>query len=253
MWMRGATKGLDMSSSLVQRYLLQSKSFHPRLTWSRGEPQRSGHLMPAATESDDLDPSQCALLVLDCQPEALRSVENSRALMFRTNSAIEMMRRLCGHVAFTRLAFEDCDYRFTPSTNKEFAALAAERRLRNGTSGAELHPGLAVTPSDIVVRKTRLGAFSTTNLDEMLTNLGVTTLILTGIHASGAVLSTVREAADRDYRLIVLADCISDTDMATKQMLMEQVFPRQARVLTSSRLERALTSHISAGHVTAAI
>jgi nicotinamidase-related amidase len=201
-------------------------------------------------ESDNLDPAQCALLVLDCQPEALASVVNARSMVFRTNSAIDVVRRLGGQIGFTRLAFEDSDYRFTPSTNKEFTALAHERWLRNGTSDADLHPGLTVAPDDIIVRKTRLGAFSTTNLDEHLTNLGITTLILAGVHASGAILSTIREAADKDYRLIVLADCISDTDTSTQQLLMERVFPRQAEVLTTGKLERALASQGAAGDIT---
>jgi nicotinamidase-related amidase len=211
------------------------------------EPRPRNHRAHGATEPNDLDPSQCALLVLDCQPEVLSSVANPRAVVFRTNSAIDIVRRLGGTIGFTRLAFEYADYRFTPSTNKEFATLAYENRLRNGTSGADLHPGLAITPGDIVMRKTRLGAFSTTNLDESLTNLGITTLILAGIHASGAVLSTVREAADKDYRLIILADCISDTDTATQRLLMERVFPQQAEILTTNELERALAGRGVAG------
>jgi len=187
-----------MSSSRMRRYLPQARRFHPRLTWLRAEePRIRSHRLHAAPESDVLDPAQCALLVLDCQPEALNSVADSRSIVFRTNSAIDMMRRIGGQIAFTRLAFEDSDYRFTPPTNNEFSALARERRLPNGSFDADLHPGLAVAPDDIVVRKTRLGAFSTTNLDERLTNLGITTLILAGMHTGGAVLSTVREAWTR--------------------------------------------------------
>ena len=239
-----------MSGSRVLRHLLRAGIFHPRLMWLRGdEPRHRTRRRPSATESHILEPAQCALLVLDCQPEALGSVVNSRAVVFRTNSAIDTVRRLGGYVGFTRLAFQDSDYLFTPSTNQEFADLARERRLRNGTSDADLHPGLAVSANDIVVRKTRLGAFSTTNLDERLTNLGVTTLILAGVHASGAVLSTVREAADKDYRLIVLADCISDADTATQQLLVERVFPQQAEVLTTTKLERMLASQGLAGEM----
>ncbi|MCX2930844.1 cysteine hydrolase [Mycobacterium sp. CVI_P3] len=242
-----------MSSSLARRYLLRTRLFHERLAQLRGEEPNVRSHPAVGTDFDDLDPAQCTLLVLDCQPEGLACVVNSHSLIVRINSAIGTVRRLGGQVAFTRLAFEDNDYRFTPSTNKEFAALAHERRLRDGTFDADLYPGLdAGAPEDIIVRKTRLGAFSTTNLDERLTNLGMTTLIIAGIHASGAVMSTIREAADKDYRLIVLADCISDADAATQQLLMEWVFPRQAKVLAVSQLERALASHAVAGDITTA-
>ena len=54
-----------------------------------------------------------------------------------------------------------------------------------------------------MVRKTRVGAFSTTDLDEQLRQRGVDTLLLAGISTSGVVLSTVRDAHDRDYRVFV--------------------------------------------------
>jgi nicotinamidase-related amidase len=46
------------------------------------------------------------------------------------------------------------------------------------------------------------------------------------------VLSTVREAADKDYRLTVLADGCADGDEEVHRVLTTKVFPRQADVLT---------------------
>ncbi len=230
-----------MNRRQARRYPLRPRGLPPRLTGLLAQaPWIRGHRPPAAGESDGLDPTQCALVVVDCQLETLDSVSTAREVVFHTSSAIDMVRRLGGHIVFTRLAFEDSDYRFAPSTNKQFAALARERPLCNGTSGADLHPSLPVRTDDIVVRKTRLGAFSTTKLDERLTNLGITTLMVAGIHASGAILSTVREAADKDYRLIALSECIADTDTVAQQPLMELIFPRQAEVITTSMLERRL-------------
>jgi nicotinamidase-related amidase len=56
-------------------------------------------------------------------------------------------------------------------------------------------------PGDLVVRKTRVGAVSTADLDRQLRDRGIDTLVLAGISTSGVVLSTLIEAADRDYRL----------------------------------------------------
>jgi nicotinamidase-related amidase len=88
-----------------------------------------------------------------------------------------------------------------------------------------------------------LGAFSTTDLDEQLTNMGVTTLIVAGAHTSGAVLSTVREAADRDYRLITLADCTTDRDPETHRLLMARILPRQVEITTAAGLYNALAAN----------
>jgi nicotinamidase-related amidase len=57
-------------------------------------------------------------------------------------------------------------------------------------------------------------------------------LVLTGISTSGVVLSTVREAADKDLRLTVLSDCCADNDDEVHQVLMNKVFPRQAEVIS---------------------
>jgi nicotinamidase-related amidase len=64
--------------------------------------------------------------------------------------------------------------------------------------------------------------------------------VLAGIATSGVVLSTLREAADRDYQLIVLSDCCFDLDAEVHRVLMDKVFPRQAEVLTVEELQRRL-------------
>ena len=57
--------------------------------------------------------------------------------------------------------------------------------------------------------------------------------MLCGISTSGVVLSTTREAADKDFRLTVLSDLCFDSDHQVHAILMEKVFPRQATVQTS--------------------
>ena len=56
--------------------------------------------------------------------------------------------------------------------------------------------------------------------------------MLTGIATSGVVLSTLRQAADMDYRITVLADGCADADPEVHRVLTEKVFPRQAEVTT---------------------
>jgi nicotinamidase-related amidase len=48
------------------------------------------------------------------------------------------------------------------------------------------------------------------------------------------VLSTVREAADKDYRLTVLADLCADQDAEVHSVLTSKVFPRQAQVTSAA-------------------
>ncbi len=59
--------------------------------------------------------------------------------------------------------------------------------------------------------------------------------MLAGIATSGVVLSTLREAADKDYQLTVLSDLCADFDAQVHSVLLEKVFPRQADVMTADQ------------------
>jgi nicotinamidase-related amidase len=62
----------------------------------------------------------------------------------------------------------------------------------------------------------------------------VDSLVLTGIATSGVVLSTLRQAADLDFRLTVVRDGCADSDPEVHRVLMDKVFPRQAKVVSAS-------------------
>jgi nicotinamidase-related amidase len=66
----------------------------------------------------------------------------------------------------------------------------------------------------------------------LLRGRGIDHLVLAGIATSGVVLSTLRQAADLDYRLTVLADGCLDADPEVHEVLLHKVFPRQADVTT---------------------
>jgi nicotinamidase-related amidase len=56
--------------------------------------------------------------------------------------------------------------------------------------------------------------------------------VLAGIATSGVVLSTLTEAADLDFDLVVLADACADADPEVHRVLLEKVFPKAAEVTT---------------------
>jgi len=75
----------------------------------------------------------------------------------------------------------------------------------------------------------------------LLRSRGVGTLVLSGIGKGGVVLSTLRHAAEADYRLVVLSDACADSDDEVHRVLMQKVFPRQAEVITVSEWIAGLT------------
>lgn len=184
-----------------------------------------------------LDPRRTALLVMDYQNGVVSQITDSAALLDRVADAIATVRGQGGRVGYVRVAFDDADYAAIPPSS-QFASIvrAAGRAYDTGSPQTAVHDRLAPRSGDIVVRKTRVGAFSTTDLDAQLRGFGVSTLILAGIATSGVVLSTVRDASDRDYRIVVLADACADRDPDVHAMLMQKVFPRQAHVATVAEL-----------------
>jgi nicotinamidase-related amidase len=99
----------------------------------------------------------------------------------------------------------------------------------------QMHPGMVPHPGELVLTKNKVGPFSSTRLDEVLRQQGTDTLVLLGISTGGCVLTTVRCAADMDYKLIILSDCCADPDIEVHRVLMEKLFPRQANVITSGQ------------------
>ena len=91
---------------------------------------------------------------------------------------------------------------------------------------------VAPRPDEAVVNKLRVSAFAGSDLEVMLHAQGVETLVLAGIATSGVVLSTLREAVDRDFGLIVLSDACLDADPEVQRVLVEKIFPRRRRVMT---------------------
>jgi nicotinamidase-related amidase len=188
--------------------------------------------------STGIDPRQCALLVMDYQNGIASSLDDAEALLSRTAQAIEVVRRRGGHVGYVRVGFTDADYDAIPETSPMAGLVTPQRRhaMHVDSPSTAIHERLAPEPGDLAVRKTRVGAFSTTDLDRQLRTAGITTVILAGIATSGVVLSMVRDAADRDYRILVLADACADRDPDVHAVLTEKIFPQQARVLSVAEL-----------------
>ena len=164
-------------------------------------------------------------------------------LLSRAASAIATVRRAGGHVGYVRVAFEDADFQAIPPTSRMGARVGTSATaFHNDSPATAVHDRVAPEPGDIIVRKVRVGAFSTTDLDAQLRKRGVDTLILAGISTSGVVLSTVRDASDRDYRVLVLADATADREPDVHAFLTERIFPRQADVITVADLEGLLSA-----------
>ena len=80
------------------------------------------------------------------------------------------------------------------------------RILIRGEAGHDIVPALSPLPGEPVIDKPGKGAFYQTDLDLMLRNRGIETLLVCGVTTEVCVHTTVREANDRGYRCLVLGD-----------------------------------------------
>ena len=117
--------------------------------------------------------------------------------------------------------------------NKLFAAARSAGRVLDTEEAIKPESKIAPEPGDIIITKRRVSAFTGSDLEVVLRAGNLQHLILTGISTSGVVLSTLREAADRDYSITVLSDCCGDADPEVHNVLTTKIFPRQADVVTS--------------------
>jgi nicotinamidase-related amidase len=103
-------------------------------------------------------------------------------------------------------------------------------------------PAVQPQVGEPVIAKHRTSAFSGSAFEMILRAHNIETLILMGHATSGVILSTVRLAADLDYRLIVVEDGCADRDPDVHTLLMEKVFPRQGTVVRAKDLVAALAA-----------
>ena len=188
----------------------------------------------------NVDAAQTALVLMDFQPAVLGTVAESEtaALLANAEKALTWARSAGLTVAHVRVAFQDADYRAIPQRNRAFAPLRGGGMMADGSPECEIIESLRPQEDEIVVRKTRFGSFSTTNLSSRLLEAGTESLILAGISTSGVVLSTVRDAADQDFQIYVLADACADGNPHVHSLLTEAVFPHQAYVISTAQLDQ---------------
>jgi nicotinamidase-related amidase len=172
-----------------------------------------------------------ALLIMDVQQGIVDRFAGDDGYLDRLATAITAARGAGVMVGYVTIAFRP-GYPEVSDRNKSFSAIAGSGRFADGDPGNRIPAAVAPAPGEAVVTKRRVSAFAGSDLDVLLRARRTENLVLAGIATSGVVLSTLRQAADLDYRLTVLADGCLDADPEVHQVLLHKVFPRQAEVTT---------------------
>ncbi|MFI2743691.1 cysteine hydrolase family protein [Zhouia sp. PK063] len=177
--------------------------------------------------------NNAALLIMDMQSSILQRIENASPLLENVNQAIKKAKVNQIPVIYVAVGFR-ADAPEISVNNKSFYTIASQINWTTefADSWLQLHPDLEVDEHALKIVKRRVSAFTGSDLEVLLRGLNTNHIILTGVATSGVVLSTLREAADKDFQISVIEDCCVDPDPEVHKILITKVFPKQAEVLS---------------------
>lgn len=101
---------------------------------------------------------------------------------------------------------------------------------------------LAPIDDELVISKSSSGVFPVTNIDRLLRNMGITTLIMTGTSTGGCVESAVRDAVDLGYDVVVVEDCCADSTPESHQRALGRMAGGLTRIMTTAEVAALLES-----------
>jgi nicotinamidase-related amidase len=171
-----------------------------------------------------LEPGRMAVIIIDMQRDFLEpggfgeslgnDVSRLQAAVAPCRAVLDAARTAGLLVIHTREGHRP-DLSDAPPAKIERGALGKRigdsgpmgRILIRGEPGHDIIPALYPIEGEPVIDKPGKGAFYQTDLELTLRNAGIDSLIVCGVTTEVCVNTTVREANDRGYRCIVLADC----------------------------------------------
>jgi Amidases related to nicotinamidase len=173
-----------------------------------------------------------ALLVMDMQMGILQNAPIASVLLQPVTKAIHYARSKKIPVIYVRVGFRQGAPEIS-NNNKVFSNSGRNYAAIDMEAFMKIHPNVAPQADEIIVTKRRFSAFTGSDLEVVLRSKNIRHIVLTGISTSGVVLSTLREAADKDFQITVLADACGDADEEVHRVLTTKIFPRQATVITT--------------------
>ncbi len=196
--------------------------------------------IPARPYPFALDPSACALLVIDMQRDFLEPGGFGAALgndVEELRRAIGPTRRLLAAWRAAGLPVLHTREGHRPDLSDLPAAKLARGRadvrigdpgpmgriLVRGEPGHDIVAELAPAPGEPVIDKPGKGAFFATDLETILRSRGLRQLVVTGVTTEVCVSTTVREANDRGYDCLVLSDCCASYDPAFHASALDMI------------------------------
>src|SRR6266567_1175037 len=165
---------------------------------------------------DVIDPKKTAMIVVDMQNDFVASgaaleTPAARAVVPKLADALRICRDAGIKIIYTAHVHrrDGCDMGLFDDLHPPIAHRAA---LVDGTPGVDIYPELAPAPGEHVIKKHRYSGFFGTDLDMILREWGVDTVIISGTTTENCCHATARDAMFRNYRVVFLSDATATYD-----------------------------------------
>ena len=188
-----------------------------------------------------IDPRRTAVLLLDVQNDLVKitpALRERRVLENMANVLRLARRRKTAVIHIT--ASVRADFRDVPRDNPLWDGLRKSRQLIIGTRGAAIHASVKPLKSELVLNKTCVDPFLTTNLGQALQNADANTLVLMGLWTNWVVEATARHASDMGYRVLLVKDACASNTMENHDFAINHVLPTICYVVEAKAVLAAL-------------
>ena len=227
----------DLGGQCVESFPIASADTGPRATLD--EPSNDGRAEVPGTARDGQDAT------LECLPHSATLATLSPALRLPRApcSSVDRAAVLLTKRRFTGLAMPFLEHRERvlrdmPRRHREWI-----RRIERESDVQDIlwsqNPAYAVRrefaprEEDTIVKKTAFGAFTSSTIDETLRSLELDTIVVGGISTNCCVSTTVRDAADLGYGVVLVEECTADYDAVTHDVAIRGLHFNFARVVVT--------------------
>lgn len=114
-----------------------------------------------------------------------------------------------------------------------------------GSKEAEFLERIAPLGDEIVINKTASGVFTSTNIEYILRNLGITGLVIAGVYSNECVSTAVRDACDLGFYVTLVSDATATVTPELQQATITTMKDRYARVMTTQEIIAEIHSTLS--------